>query len=321
MKWEHDITSDLHELKGWNATGKRVTVGFRPSGSLHVGNLLTITYAAAVADRLAKPLELAICDTDWSAHLHEHHFPDNNRVMKLFFKRECPCGEHENVAEHRLEEIRPFLEAVEKQLGVEIDTKYLTELQGDKEYTDALRKILRNMPEFDDIFGGGFMRRYISPVTVVCDECGYSHAKGASHSPGTDELVAPCRNMECMNGFMSEPLTGEIGVYYLVDPVRDPSRDVAVHVFGGDYRVAQKEQKTSKIAKVAKITEMATGETPAYFLAPMISDENGRPLSKSKNTGKTVEDIEDLEEFGAELASKVTVWLEDEKKHIRQDNL
>ena len=321
MNWDHPITSDLHELKEWDSTGERVDVGFRPSGALHVGNLLTITYAAAVADRLNKRLELTVCDTDWSAHLHEHHFPENNRVMKLFFQRECPCGEHENVAEHRLDEISPFLNAVEKQLGLEIETTYLTELQGDKEYTDALRKLLRNVEEFDDIFGGGFRRRYISPVTIVCKECGYSHAKGASHSPGTDELVAPCRNMECMNGFASEPLTGGIGVYYLADPVRDPSRDVAVHVFGGDYRTAQKEQKTSKIAKVAKITELACGETPDYFLAPMISDESGRPLSKSKNTGRTVEDIDDLEEFGAELASKVTVWLEEEKKHVSQENI
>jgi lysyl-tRNA synthetase class I len=207
-------------------------------------------------------------------------------------------------------------------MGINIQTRKLTDIQGDMEYTDALRTVLKNMNDFDDIFGGGFRRRYISPVTIVCNECGYSHAKGASYSPGTDELVAPCRNQECTNGFASEPLTGEIGVYYLVDPVRDVSENVAVHVFGGDYRDAEKEQKTPKISKVAKITELANGgESPAYFLAPMIADSEGKPLSKSKGTGKTVSEIGDMAEFGRRIASEVTVWIEEENKHIQEDEL
>jgi lysyl-tRNA synthetase class I len=323
MDWDHQITSDFSELQEWDPEGDKVEVGFRPSGELHVGNLLTIGYAAAAADWIREDLMVTVCDTDWSAHLHQHHFPDNNRVMKLFFQRDCPCGDHETLSDHRLDEIQPYLDALEKYLGINIRTRKLTELHGDKEYTDALRNVLKNMNDFDDIFGGGFRRRYISPVTVVCDECGYSHAKGASYSPGTDELVAPCRNTECTNGFASDPLTGRIGVYYLVDPVRDISEDVAVHVFGGDYRTAEKEQVTPKISKVAKITELANNAAPAssYFLAPMIADSEGKPLSKSKGTGRTVSDIEDLSEFGRKVSSEVTVWIEEEKKHIQEDEL
>lgn len=321
MDWDHQITSDFEQLKKWEPEGSRVAVGFRPSGELHVGNLLTIGYAAAIADWLKKDLDLMCCDTDWSAHIHEHHMPENNRVMKLFFKRSCPCGEHETMAEHRAEEIQPFLKGLSQQLGITTDVSYLSDLQGDEEYVDALRTVLNNMDEFDEIFGGGFRRRYISPVTAVCDECGYSHSKGASYSKGTDELVTPCHNRECMNGFVDEPLRGEVGVYYLVDPVRDPSRDVVVHVFGGDYRTAEKEQVTPKVEKVAKITELATGETPAYFLAPMISDEEGRPLSKSEGTGRTVSEIDDLEEYGRRIAADVTEWLNEEKQHLEQSEL
>ena len=321
MEWQYQITSDLDELRDWNLEGDKVEVGFRPSGELHVGNLLTIGYAAAVADWLRKDLTVTVCDTDWSAHIHEHHFPKNNRVMKLFFNRECPCGTHDSVVDHHLEQIYPFLDALEDYMGINIETRKLTDLQGEVGYTDALRTVLKNMNDFDDIFGGGFRRRYISPVTVVCDKCGFSHAKGASYSPGTDELVAPCRNQECTNGFASEPLTGEIGVYYLVDPVRDVSENVAVHVFGGDYRDAAKEQKTPKISKVAKITELANGDTPAYFLAPMIADSEGKPLSKSKGAGKTVSELGDMSEFGRRIASEVSVWIEEEKKYIQEDEL
>ncbi|MFB6147548.1 MAG: hypothetical protein ABEJ66_01555 [Candidatus Nanohaloarchaea archaeon] len=321
MDWEYPITSDFSDIESWNPEGERVAVGFRPSGELHVGNLLTLAYSAVIASELGNELDLFCCDTDWSAHIHEHHYPDNSDVMRLFFNRDCDCDKHENVAEHRVGQVQEFLRGLEDETGVEVDARYLSELQGDEGYTDALREVLENMEQFDGIFGGGFRRRYVSPVVPVCDSCGNSHAKGAAYSSETGELVAACRTPDCEQAFMSGKLEEEIGVYYLVDPVRDPSRDVAVHVFGGDYRTAEKEQKTPKVEKVAKITELANGETPAYFLAPMISDSEGKPLSKSKGTGLTVSEIEDLEDYGRELASRVRDWLSEEKEHVQQSEI
>lgn len=315
------ITSDFSELQNRDLDGSRLSVGFRPSGELHLGNLLTLAYSAVIAEKLDLELDLFCCDTDWSAHIHEKNLPENNDVMKLFFNRDCGCQEHRNVAEHRAEEIEPFLKGLEKASGKEVEAKFLTDLQGEKGYTDALRKVLENMEAFDEIFGGGFRRRYRSPIATVCENCGFSHAKGSAFSEETGELVSSCRNPGCKEGFMSGKISEEISVYYLVDPVRDPSRDVAVHVFGGDYRDAKKEQKTSKATKVAKITELATGETPAYFLGPMISDEDGKPLSKSKNTGKTVSEIGDLEKFGEKLFREVEKWLESDREYMPQNEI
>jgi len=321
VDWDYRITSDFEELKDWEPEGEAVEIGFRPSGELHVGNLLSITYAAMIADWLQKDLRVTVCDTDWSAHIHEHHMPENNRVMKLFFNRSCGCGEHDNIAQHRLDEIEPFLKAVESHAGLNIERSFLTDLQGNEEYVEGLRTILKNLDDFDEIFGGGFRRRYISPVTAVCENCGYSHSKGCSYDSNHDKLVSPCRNRECTEAFISEPLEGEIGVYYLVDPIRDISRNNAVHVFGGDYRTAEKEQVTPKVQKVAKITELAFDETPAYFLAPMISSSDGKPLSKSEGTGTTVSEIDDLEEYGRFLVSQVSEWLSYEKRQLDQENL
>lgn len=313
------ITSDFEQLDTYELNGKRVAVGFRPSGELHVGNLLSIGYAAVIADELNMELDLMCCDTDWSAHLHENHRPENNRVMKLFYMRDCGCGEHENIAEHRVDEIRDFLEGLESET-VDIEVKYLSNYR-DESYLQALRNVLNNIDEFDEIFGGGFRRRYRSPVAGVCSECGFSHAKGSAFSEECDELVHSCWSSECSQGFSSTPLDESIGVYYLVDPVRDPGRDVAVHVFGGDYRDAEKGQKTSKTVKVARITDLACGETPAYFLGPLIADDGGKPLSKSKDTGKTVTEIDDLEEYGGELAGQIREWLSEEKRYIPETQI
>ncbi|MFB6175013.1 MAG: hypothetical protein ABEJ87_03465 [Candidatus Nanohalobium sp.] len=320
MKEDFQITSSFEQLQVFEASGRRLSVGFRPSGELHVGNLLTLAYSSVIASRLGLELDLFCCDTDWSAHIHENHRPENSDVMRLFFERDCPCNEHGNVAEHRVEEIRPFLDGLENFTGEEVEADFLSELDSEG-YREALSSVLENMDEFDEIFGGGFRRRYRSPVVNVCDNCGFSHAKGAPYSSESGELVASCRNKACGEGFSRGQLDGKIGVYYLVDPVRDPSRDVSVHVFGGDYRDAAKEQKTSKIVKVAKITKLATGETPAYFLAPMIADEEGKPLSKSKGTGLTVSEIDDLEEYGERLAEKVEELLDEERKHVQQQEI
>ncbi|MFB6100744.1 MAG: hypothetical protein ABEK16_05740 [Candidatus Nanohalobium sp.] len=312
--------SSLSELREKDIEGERIAVGFRPSGSLHVGNLLTITYAAVLADELDKELDLMVCDTDWSAHIHEHHLPDENRCMKLFFERDCPCDYHLNIAEHRLDEISEFLEVL-KDETVDFEPSFLSDLE-DEEYDEALRNVLNSMDEFDDVFGGGFRRRYRSPVAAVCERCGFSDAKGSSYSGEMDLLVSACRNPECDAGFMETELSDpEKGVYYLVDPVRDPGRDVAVHVFGGDYRDAEKEMKTPKVEKVEKITELACGESPEYFLAPIITDEDGQPLSKSHDTGVTVDEIDDLDEFAENLVDKVRELVNERNEFVVQDEL
>lgn len=320
MNEDFEITSSIEELEDFKASGKRLSVGFRPSGELHVGNLLTLAYSSVIGSRLGLEVDLFCCDTDWSAHIHQDHQPDNSDVMRLFFMRDCPCDRHENIAEHRVDEIRPFLKGLENYTGKDIEAGFLSELDSEG-YREALKQVLENMDEFDDIFGGGFRRRYRSPVVNVCGACGFSHAKGSIYNRETEELTASCRNKACRKAFSRGRLDEKIGVYYLVDPVRDPSRDVAVHVFGGDYRDATKGQKTPKIDKVAKITELANGETPSYFLAPMITDEEGKPLSKSLGTGLTVSEIDDLEEYGEKLAEKVDELLDEERKHVHQQDL
>ena len=73
--------------------------------------------------------------------------------------------------------------------------------------------------------------------------------------------------------------------------------------------------------KVRRITELACGETPEYFLAPMIGDEDGNPLSKSHDTGLTVDEIDDLEGFSERLLENVRGMIEERKEYVVQDEL
>lgn len=316
---ENKILTGANHLPD-NLEGSRVAVGFRPSGDLHLGNLLSIGYATVLADELGLTVDLMCCDTDWSAHIHENTYLGENRVMTLFFQRDCPCGAHDSVAEHHMARIQPFLNGLQSAVSADMETGFLTDIADDAAYNDALRSVLENMDELDAVFGGGFRRRYRSPVAAVC-ECGHSHAKGSAYAAEHDALAHACHVPDCSAGFAHSALTERTGVYYLVDPVRDPGRDVAVHVFGGDYRDAQKGQKTSKVEKVARITEIANGETPHYVLAPLIADDGGKPLSKSAGVGATVEEIDDMEAYGAWLAENVREWLYGSPRHLPQDAL
>ncbi|MDY6778638.1 MAG: hypothetical protein SVU32_08285 [Candidatus Nanohaloarchaea archaeon] len=270
-----------------DASGTGVEVGFRPSGELHIGNLVSIASAAVIAGRHDEPLQVTCCDTDWAAHTHELVREDNKRVMKHYFARDDPEGCHDNLAKHRYAGAEPYIREIASAADVELDFNWMSDLQQDSAFREALHRLFERMEEFDAIWDGGFRKRWKSPVAPVC-ECGFSPAKGASYASESRTVAFPCWNDRCGRGFAEAPLAEEnrLGIYYLVDPIRDTSsRDTKIHVFGGDYRHAEKGQKTTKLHKVRKITELVNGETPLYVTAPLIVSSGGKPLSKSKNTG------------------------------------
>lgn len=275
--------------------GEAVEVGFRPSGELHVGNLLSITSAAIIAARNDLKLQVTCCDTDWAAHTHELVREDNKQVMQHYFERDDPDGCHDNLAEHRFALAEDYIQEIIDETGAEAEVRFMSELQKDEKFRRSLQRLLERTGDFDAIWDGGFRRRWKSPVAPVCD-CGFSPAKGASYAEQSRSMVFPCWNEDCSKGFHETPLgeDNELGIYYLVDPIRDTSsRDTKVHVFGGDYKKAKKGQKTSQIHKVEKIIWLANNATPHYFLTPLVVSKKGKPLSKSKDAGIFISDLDE----------------------------
>ncbi|MDY6771393.1 MAG: hypothetical protein SV186_05590 [Candidatus Nanohaloarchaea archaeon] len=304
-------TTELSELEKTVDGDGAVEVGFRPSGELHIGNLVSIASAALIAARNDMKLQVTCCDTDWAAHTHELVREDNKQIMKHYFEREDPDGCHEDLAKHRFELARPYIEAIIEEAAVDAEIEFMSELQKDPAFRESLKRLHERMPEFDAVWDGGFRRRWKSPVAPVCD-CGFSPAKGAAYAPDSESMVFPCWAEDCDRGYHEADLDGDnmLGIYYLVDPIRDTSsRDTEVHVFGGDYRKAEKGQKTSKIYKVSEITMIANRETPDYFLAPLIVSTEGKPLSKSKGTGVFLSELDEPEAFVSPFMEEVAAVL------------
>jgi len=292
-----------------------IEVGFRPSGELHLGNLVSIATAGLLADKYDQRLQVTCCDTDWDAHTHQLVEEENGRTMQHYFERPDPEGCHGSLAEHRSAQARPYIEAIADQLGIHMEYSFMSDLQQDPAFRDAVHRLLTRIEAFDAVWDGGFRRRWISPVSPVCD-CGFGPAKGASYAAQQRTLAHPCWHEDCPRGFHEASLDAEnmLGIYYLVDPIRDTSsRETAVHVFGGDYRKAEKGQKTTKLHKVNRITEIANGTTPTYVTAPLVVDDDGKPLSKSKGTGKRLSDVgEPGEAVSSVLESIETALAEDQ---------
>lgn len=300
-----------------------VEVGFRPSGELHLGNLVSIVAAGLIAEDQDRSLQVTCCDTDWDAHTHQLEKEGNNQVMQHYFARDDPHGCHTSLAQHRSAVAKPYVDILQNELDVAMEYSFMSDLQQEAGFRDALDRLFTRMDEFDSVWDGGFRRRWISPVSPVCD-CGFSPAKGTSYAAASRTMAFPCWNEDCEHGFHEAALDEEnmLGIYYLVDPIRDTAnRDTAIHVFGGDYRKAEKGQKTTKLHKVRRITEIANEDTPTYWTAPLIVDEHGKPLSKSKGTGKRLSDVGEPDAVVRSVIDKVADAINEGKDAVVESSL
>ncbi len=174
VHWADAIAGALCEVG--NGDSHVVASGITPSGEIHIGNMREVVTADAVyralEDRGTDVRLIYIADTFDPLRTVYPFLPETYReeVGKPLFKIPCPCGDHDNYAEHFLE---PFLESLEL---LEIDAEILRadELYESGEYRGA---ILRALEEEESIarileetshrsLPGGW-----SPFNPLCPEC------------------------------------------------------------------------------------------------------------------------------------------------------
>ncbi|NMG83465.1 MAG: lysine--tRNA ligase, partial [Methanosarcinales archaeon] len=117
-----------------------VASGITPSGDIHIGNMREVVTADAVyralKDKNADVKLIYIADTFDPLRKVYPFLPDSysEHIGKPLFKIPCPCGEHENYAEHFLQ---PFLQALE---ALEINAEILRadQVYNDGKYTQAI---------------------------------------------------------------------------------------------------------------------------------------------------------------------------------------
>lgn len=283
---------------------KSVSVGVRPSGDLHIGNLVTMTLAGLAAARAKAELHLTICDID---------LPDQNekRSSAQYFKYQKM--EDATRAELTAAQIREYTAALAMYLGIPMRIDFLSDVQRQKGYRQGLARLLENREELVELYTGRKNSNDKAvPIYPVCGKCHHTPIERALHLE-ENRLRTRCKNENCEK--YKEPRiielydrTQELGVHYFMDPIRDvmlkPRADL--HVFGGDY--LNLHGGFSKVEKVCRITELTGENPPNYLIGPLLIGPNNDKMSKSSGAKITLRALK--ETYNGLLAEKLTGFTE-----------
>lgn len=153
-----------------------IATGITPSGHIHVGNMREILTGdavfRAVKDHTGEPTLLYIADTFDPLRKVYPFLPDSysEYVGQPISDIPCPCGEHENYAEHFLE---PFMKAVE-QLGIYPVVKRVHEMYDEGLYAENIMKLIdkkEGVREILEKVSGRQLPKKWFPYTPKCSGC------------------------------------------------------------------------------------------------------------------------------------------------------
>jgi len=285
-----------------------IAFGLRPSGIVHLGNLLTLALAADVVNRtgphLAK-LNLAILDLDLPATR------DWNFISEKYVKhyKDLPCEGYSSFSERTRDHIEDFMDKLNQEMRVPFELTFLSDLQKDPKY----RKGLKNILESEEA------RKIISPTSKngrieaypLCRKCGTSYTntiKGKINEFDNDIISTHCTNPECdvkdyeVNIF--DPSV-DIAVGTLMGALRDFADPMAdAHVYGGDYFCPHGESKEPKVEKIKQIMDIANPKRTLDFLVgPLIFAKGRLKMSKSLHNGVDYNNLKNL--FGDDYVKRI----------------
>ncbi len=277
-----------------------VAVGIRPSGSLHIGNLLT----CALSSMLASPLctkkghvTVTLCDIDmpgprlWNSA--EHGF------VKYFDSLPVGYESGESAYQKTHAQTTFVFEELSSLLNVKYTIKRLSDTQKHPAYRKALKALCDNHSDQNksnkSIFSEMFPKFNSNtvPLYPLCPTCTTSSLKASSYENG--KLYTSCKNPQCSKGDFSTDIMDPsrvIAVNYLIDPIRDITADVIdVHVFGGDYeqthRNTSNQTKIELVRKAQQYVGNRIGASPPYLVqGPLIAGVGNAKISKSDDLDK-----------------------------------
>jgi hypothetical protein len=275
-----------------------VTIGLRPSGVIHLGNMATMGLAGYIASEIGphlSQLNLAVCDLDmpdkkdWSV--------SKNRYMKYFGSLPDKHGCHDSLLNHAREGIDTFAKGLEGELGIRTNVELLSDIQKQEGFRKGLKRVL-----------DAHLTRYLNPrissdkslVFPLCPECHTSNPSPSEYSEGI--LKTSCVNPDCnQEQYHVDVLDTDfdLAVHYFIDPLRDrlvePSS--SIHVFGGDY--FSESGGREKLDKIVKVMEKAgEGDIPEIIVGPAFYGADGSQMSKGRENGLTIDKL--FEHFGSE---------------------
>ncbi len=166
MHWADAETENINSEKPLIATGEA------PSGPIHLGHIREILTGEAVSRASEGELLLIVDSIDplrRSYPFLDDSFEDH--IGKPLSEIPCPCGDHENYAEHFMD---PFLDSLDE-LGVDLEVLYAHEMYAQGDYEEATRTIIENKDSVAEIMveeTGRELEEGWFPYNPICSECG-----------------------------------------------------------------------------------------------------------------------------------------------------
>ena len=269
-----------------------VSVGIRPSGIVHLGNLVTVILATWLTHKLGahkSELIINICDFDRPDCSYGDTTPRSYRYMED--KAQC----HESLAEHNSVRIIETLDQICSNLGVNHSYQNVSELQKTKGYRDLLKTLIIDyMKESKSILRGDSNSNKVC-ISPICSECHTITRKYARLKTRGEvkRVVAECNNPGCKVGeydFNFDDSTQEFHIDPAMDiAIKNVILDNQVYVGGGDYLESNGETKTTRIQKIISLLDLISGTQSIFLIAPMVYGESGKKMSKSDNNGLTLD--------------------------------
>jgi lysyl-tRNA synthetase class I len=309
------ITTDLDSIVTKQA--RSISVGLRPSGTVHLGNLTTIAIAGLLAGKMNAEMHLTVCDIDMPTVKRGEQTPS-----AVYFKYQ----EVDNSTRAQLGavSIGHFTRELSRSLGIPIRTDFLSDVQAMQPYRTGLSRIIANTAELQSIFTGiedNADKRV--PVHPVCGSCNHTPRAQAIYL-GQRALKTRCRNEKC-DEYNNKKVIDisdrrvELGVHYFIDPMRDvmltPRADI--HVFGGDYLTPHGQNGLPKVEKVRRVTELTGKKAPSYFVGPLLQGPELEKISKSQAPVLTYDQMRSNHESSQPFALYVAHFAE---KILRSGN-
>jgi len=292
-----------------------ISLGVRPSGQIHLGNIVTLLTAAEVAYLLGNQrsqVMLTICDIDFPDKID---VPVKGNVVTHYKYAPDPKGDcHKNFSEHNSERIYQLADDIAKELGTKIILKNLSDIQNEPGYREGLVKLLDHSKEIADLFPEDITSDQ-ALIFPLCKNCHTANKKTPTYKKNGDKVTiyTSCENPGCdIKEYEVDVLdtSYELAVHFFIDPIRDsviePKADL--HIFGGDYADLHGKNKMTKSDKVLKIMGFTCKETPIIFTGPVFYAQDGKKMSKSSMSGLTYENLKEY--FGNDYI-----------KHLREFNL
>ena len=247
VHWADAIAGAIYD-KG-DSDSHVVASGITPSGEIHIGNMREVV----TADVVYRALEgmgvdvrlIYIADTFDPLRTVYPFLPETygEEVGKPLFKIPCPCGNHDNYAEHFLE---PFLEALEL-LEINAEVLRVDELYNSGRYAGAIIRALEEEESIARIIEETSHRSLpigwslFNPLCPECERIVGTQVVGFNADDDSVEIVCECG----FQGVVSVRGGGKLT--WRVDwPARWEILGVTVEPFGKDHATKGGSYDTGK---------------------------------------------------------------------------